>query len=905
LKRDPAELKVLSKLLDDALALTPSERETWIENLPPTFEGLKPTLRKLLFSTAPETGDVVRFGQHVSAAVEGTLAETANLRTGAAIGAYELIRELGRGGMGMVWLARRTEGLTNRLVALKLPHADFFHARLAERLVRERDILESLTHPNIARLYDAGVTSTGQPFLALEYIEGTPLTTYCDKRSLSVRDRLGLFVQVLQAIHYAHSNLVIHRDLKPANILVTEQGTAVVLDFGIAKLLTEGAPAETAMTEFGNRALTPDYASPEQILGRPISTASDLYSLGVLLSELLCGSRPYALKRDSRGALEDAIIEVEPRAPSRNVTPEAATTRAASANALRRELRGDLDNIVLKALRKDPLDRYASVAQFAQDLDRYLQGEVVLAHPGSAGYRAGKFLRRHTLAVASAATILVLLVLGIAGVAWQAHEARLEAARADQVKNFALSLIESADTANGAGVATTAVELLQKARQRVESELADRPAIAAELMTAIGSGLLGQGRPEDAAELLGKAAALSASVNGAEDTRTVATQILHSEALIALGKTDEAIALLKPAIDAAHRMRAKLVEADGWRWLSMAQIEQGDFDAGIASAQAAVTTVGPAPTGQAALLGATLANLSLANALNSDRRPGVTEAARAALRYASTPGAAGNTPHGSQARVLLGQGLIRDGEVAAGLRELEQAYADSRTLLGPDHPQTMEVGNLLGGGRLEAGDVHGAVAAYQICYDSALRHPAALSPIAFGYVHLTLANALVATRDRESALPHYVEAERLFAEVEGPTAPLALGVRSSRALALARLGRLDEAEEIFATLEDMTLTGTGKAMYESRLAVLRSLQGRHSEAVALAGPATEGLSKLSSKTLRAQSLSRLGSVLLAAGQKAEAVPPLEQAMALYGSQLQESPDRTETAADLRRASLSK
>jgi serine/threonine-protein kinase len=905
LKRDPSELKVLSKLLDDALALGPAERETWIERLPAAFEGLKPTLRKLLIATGPETGEVLRFGEHLHAALESTLAEVADPQAGTTIGAYELIRELGRGGMGMVWLARRTEGLTKRQVALKLPHAGLFHARLVERLGRERDILENLAHPNIARLYDAGVTSAGQPFLALEYIEGVPLTAYCDTRALRLRDRLGLFAQVLLAIQYAHSNLVIHRDLKPANILVTEQGVAVVLDFGIAKLLTEDVPARNAMTEFGGRALTPDYASPEQISGRPISTASDIYSLGVLLSELLCGSRPYTLKRDSRGALEDAIVEAEPLAPSRNVTPEAVPSRAASAIALTRALRGDLDNIVLKALQKNPQDRYASVALFAQDIDRYLKGEAVMAHPGSARYRAGKFLRRHTLAVASAATILVVLVLGVAGVAWQAHEARLEAARADQVKNFALSLIESADTANGAGVATTAVDLLQKARQRVENELADRPAIAAELMTAIGSGLLGQGRPEDAAELLGKAAVLSASVNGAEDSRTLATKILHAEALVGLGNTDEAIALLKPTIDVAHRRHANIVEADGWRWLSMAQIEQGDFDAGIASAQAAVTAVGPAPAGKPALLGATLANLSLANALNSDRRPGVTEAARAALRFASTPGAAVNTPHGSQARVLLGQGLIRDGEVAAGLRELEQAYADSRTLLGPEHPLTMQMGNLLGGGRLEAGDVKGAVAAYQVCYESARSHPAALSPIAFAYVHLTLANALVATRDRESALPHYVEAERLFAEVDGPTAPLALGARSSRGLALAWLGRLDEAGEIFEGLKDMPLTGTGKAMYESRLAVLRSLQGRHAEAVALAGPATEGLSKMSSKMLRAQSLSRLGTVLLAAGQRAEAVPPLEHAMALYNTQLQESPDRTETAADLRRASLAK
>ncbi|MEO8016328.1 MAG: serine/threonine-protein kinase, partial [Pseudomonadota bacterium] len=349
MKRDPAELAVLSKLLDDALDLGPEERATWIEGLPENYQNLKPALRRMLLGAgARETADVVRIGRQVQAAVAGaaTLAATVDLKPGSAVGPYELIRELGRGGMGMVWLARRTEGLMNRLVALKLPHSGFFHAELVERIARERDILESLTHPHIARLYDAGVTGAGQPYLAIEFIEGVPLTEYCDQRRLGVRARIGLFVQVLQAIQYAHSNLVIHRDIKPANILVTEQGAAVVLDFGIAKLLNEGVSPETPLTQFGGRVLTPDYASPEQISGRNISTASDVYSLGVLLSELLCGARPYYLKRESRGALEDAIVEVEPLAPSRNLKPEAATLRGSSEKALARELHGDLDNIV-------------------------------------------------------------------------------------------------------------------------------------------------------------------------------------------------------------------------------------------------------------------------------------------------------------------------------------------------------------------------------------------------------------------------------------------------------------------------------------------------------------------------------------------------------------------------------
>ena len=803
--------------------------------------------------------------------------------------------------MGQVWLARRTEGLMNRMVALKLPHSGLFHAELFERLARERDILENLAHPNIARLYDAGVTAAGQPFLALEYIEGTPLTAYCDSHTLRIRERIGLFVQVLQAIQYAHGNLVIHRDLKPANILVTAKGNAVVLDFGIAKLLTDGASPDTELTQFGGRVLTPDYASPEQISGRPINTASDVYSLGVLLSELLCGARPYYLKRDSRGALEDAIVELEPRAPSRNLSPEAALSRVTSTEALARELRGDLDNIVLKALRKEPRERYATVDLFALDLDRYLRGQPVLAHPGSVGYRTTKFLRRNKLGVASAAAISIALVGGAAVALWQARAARLEAERAEQVKNFALSLIQGADPSNGAGVATTAVELLQQARKRVETELAGRPAIAAELMGAIGYGLIGQGRPEDAAPLLRKAAEMSALENGHDDLRTLEAQIQLGEALVDIGEYDEAIVLLKSTIETARHAGSRDFEGDAWRWLGMAQIAQGDFDAGIAAARAAIATLDPKPTGQAPLLDSTLAYLSLANSLNSDRRPGVTAAAQTALDFAIKRDGTRNTPHGALIRSVLGQGLIRDGEVAAGLEVLERAATDSRTLLGAENPQTVQMAYLLGGGQLEAGQVNAAVATYQASLDSALQHPAGLNPLAFASLHNTLANALVAAREIERALPHYAEAEKFFAEVDGDDAPSALGSRSSRAFALTRLDRLREADSLFASVPLEQLSGTTKAMYESRLAQLRSRQGRHAEAVALSRSGTEGLRKLTSKTQRAQSLSRLGSVLLAAAHPAEAVAPLEEAIALYGSQLQESPDRTETEALLARA----
>jgi serine/threonine-protein kinase len=903
MKRDPDELAALSKLLDDALDLAPEQRATWIESLPDGVDNLKPALRRLLLgAAAQETADVLPMRRQVQAAVASaaTLADSPVLEAGSAVGPYELVRELGRGGMGTVWLARRTEGLMNRLVALKLPHTGFFQAALVERIARERDILEGLTHPNIARLYDAGVTSTGQPYLALEYIEGVPLTEYCDRHSRSVRERIGLFVQVLEAIQYAHANLVIHRDIKPANILVTQKGVAVVLDFGIAKLLTEGATAETALTQFGGRVLTPDYASPEQISGKTINTASDVYSLGVVLSELLCGSRPYYLKRDSRGALEDAIVEAEALAPSRNTRPEAAALRGTSAKTLVRELRGDLDNIVLKALRKDPTDRYASVEQFARDIARFTAGQTVLAHPGSTRYRAGKFLRRHKLAVASGCAVVLALSAGAAVALWQAHAARLEAARAEQVKNFTLSLFDSADIENGAGAQTTAVELLQQARTRVEAELGDRPAIAAELMGAIGYGLLGQGRPEDATPLLEKAVALCIQVYGRDDVRTVGAQMSYGEALVALGRSEEAIVLLKQAIEVAHRLHTE-DEADGWRWLSMAQVAQGEFAASIASAQAAVDTLGPAPVGRPALIAAALAQLALANTLNSDRRPGVVEAARASLRFADLANPNANPPHKYQARVLLGQGLVRDGQVAEGLRELTRAYSDTRNFLGADHPQTVKFGIFLANGRAEAGDLRGAIDAYRISLDSALRHPESLDPVAFGHIQLGLANALYAAREREESLSHYVEAERNFTDTAGADSPLTLGTISSHAFALTGLGRLAEADKIFVDLQSRPLSGTTKATCDSRLAVLRSLQGRHDEAIALARSGVEGLKSLQSRTLRAQSLAKLGSVLLAAGRDAEAVAPLERAIALFKEmQLQETPERVETVAMLDR-----
>ncbi|MDQ2927467.1 MAG: serine/threonine-protein kinase, partial [Pseudomonadota bacterium] len=315
--------------------------------------------------------------------------------------------------MGTVWLAERSDGTMKRRVALKLPRI-VWGDTFSERLGREREILATLEHEHIARLYDAGVDAQGRPFLAMEYVEGDPIDTYCRAHTLPLRERIALLLQVMAAVAHAHARLVVHRDLKPGNILVTKGGQVKLLDFGIAKLLEGDRTRQTALTELGGRALTLDYASPEQIRGEPLGTASDVYSMAVVAYQLLSQARPYRLKRGSAAELEEAIAGVEPLLAS----------DAAPSKSLRRELRGDIDAILHRGLKKSIVERYPSVDAFAQDFERYLRGEPVQARPDSAGYRADKFVRRHSFAVAMSAALFVAIVAGGGFSLWQAHVAR-------------------------------------------------------------------------------------------------------------------------------------------------------------------------------------------------------------------------------------------------------------------------------------------------------------------------------------------------------------------------------------------------------------------------------------------------------------------------------------------------
>jgi serine/threonine protein kinase len=562
LKRSVAEIAGLAKLLDAALELPPEQRSTWIEQLPSTEESFKPALRKLL--ALPPAGNDTYTLSDVSSQVQAAMAGAVNaadavtLAAGARVGPYELVRELGRGGMGAVWLARRTEGLTRRTVALKLPHPGLLHAEFAARMSRERDILESLTHPNIARLYDAGVTAGGQPYLALEYIEGVPINLYCDQQQLGVRERVRLFIQVLQAIQYAHSHLVIHRDLKPANVLVTEAGNAVVLDFGIAKLTVEGATADTALTQFGGRALTPDYASPEQIAGAPLTTASDVYSLGVILYELLTGERPYKLARGSAAALEEAILTANVRRPSQAVGDAGkARARATAPDKLARALRGDLDTIVSTAMRVPLDERYRTADALTVDIRHYLDGRAINARSESWWEGTRRFVRRHKLAVTSGLAVTLALSIGLGAALWQRRIAQLESENQKASKDFVIGLFTSVanNTPQGLSPAdATAKQMLELGTRQLFAEHTADSQVRFDLLILLGSLNENLDLLDTALKATDEAISVARRLYGEHDRRFAEALEAKAEILVRKGDFTQALALADQSLQALGRV---------------------------------------------------------------------------------------------------------------------------------------------------------------------------------------------------------------------------------------------------------------------------------------------------------------------------------------------------------------
>lgn len=445
----PDQWQALSPYLDQALAMTDDARAAWLSSLGEQDPALAAQLLALL-------------DEHRVLAQEGFLEDgrfalpNSTGLAGQTLGPYTLISQIGQGGMGSVWLARRSDGRFERQAAVKFVSIALAGGATEERFKREGSILGRLTHPHIADLLDAGISADGQPYLILEYVDGTTIDQYCDQHKLDLEARVRLFLDVLSAVAHAHANLIVHRDIKPSNVLVTTGGEVKLLDFGIAKLLEgEGQTGvATLLTHEGGSALTPRYAAPEQLTGQPVTTTTDVYMLGVLLYLLLSGRHPAGSGAHSPAELVKAVLDLEPPRASDAVTSDdsslIAERRGTTADKLRRELCGDLDTIVGKALKKSPQERYASVTEFANDLQRYLKHEPISARPDTLAYRTAKFLRRNRTVVALTATALALVIGSLsAGLVMANRERKIAERRFAQVRQLANNFIALDDRIRG------------------------------------------------------------------------------------------------------------------------------------------------------------------------------------------------------------------------------------------------------------------------------------------------------------------------------------------------------------------------------------------------------------------------------------------------------------------------
>ena len=484
----PERWQRIDGLFDEALDLPPAERGAFLDRSCAGEPDVREELEALL-DACERASDFLGQPPHTLAGeVVGPLFGTAEAEThlapGQAVGPYRIVEPIGRGGMGVVYLAERADGHFRKRVALKVVKRGMDTDEIVGRFRHERQILARLEHPNVARLLDGGVTEDGRPYFVMECVDGEPLDAYCDRLRLSVRERLKRFMDVLEAVAYAHRNLVVHRDLKPSNILVTQKGEVKLLDFGIAKLLDTDDPAQTVpLTEAHTRRLTPDYAAPEQVRGEPPTTATDVYALGVILYALLAGRRPYDFPTGMLSEIERTICERVPRRPSTalfhpartsaddaSLTPEAiAEQRATLPKKLRRTLAGDLDAIVLKALRKEPERRYASAADLLGDLQRYTKGKTVRARPDTFRYRTSRFVRQHKVGVAATALIMLTLVGGIVATTVQARRAmrayegmQVQTERAESQRDFLAGAFASVDPENPTDVFSTLSDTLTK-----------------------------------------------------------------------------------------------------------------------------------------------------------------------------------------------------------------------------------------------------------------------------------------------------------------------------------------------------------------------------------------------------------------------------------------------------------
>lgn len=820
-------------VFDAVVEMSATARAASLERLCGDDAGLRAEVERLLAADARAT----HFEHRVESARGNAATEWVEAADGsstALVGPWRLLRELGRGGMGVVYLAERADGQFEQRAALKLIKRGMDSDAVLGRFLRERQILARLEHPHIARLLDGGLTGEGRPYFAMEYVDGEPLLQHCGRENAPLEERIRLFLQVCAAVQFAHGQLVVHRDIKPSNILVTAGGETRLLDFGIAKLLDDSSVGATATIDAAHRPLTPAYAAPEQLHGEPVTTATDIYALGAVLYELLTDKRPLAFgEAPTAQDVMRAQDTTDPAAPSK--VADASTPVAA------RRLRGDLDTIVLKALQREPVRRYATAAALADDLQRYLHGQAIAARRDHAWYRIGKFVGRHRVA-AAATVIAVIALIGALGVAlWQAREKAREAKASQEVTQFLVGLFAAADPTHAKGATVSALDLLDEGTARLRSELRTEPVLRARLLHTVATTYVALGLYDRALPLEDQALTLRRAY---------------------LGERDPQIADSMDELGQIHAFKADYAKAEPLlrAALALRQAESGK------DAPAVIDTLGNLATLLQQRGDFAAADGAFREALAASERHFGAEATQTARRLDDLAGNLDNLGKRTDAVVLFRRALaIReknlgpdDADVATSLLNLgvhlddsgdhvqavpmlERATAIRRKIFGDAHP-------LVGFAELALAGVYFSQDRSADC-ERAAQDALAIFRKSLSEDHPKIGEALnmlglvhELRRDFAGAIPLMRDVVQRFEKSSGANHPDTLVARNNLAFALLHARQFAEAERLYREAIQSESTDNGQestATVRENLAAALAAQGRYAEAVSMSKQAVE------------------------------------------------------------------
>lgn len=860
-KIDPKRWQQIESLLDEALDLEPAEREEYVRTKGEGDEELVAQVLKMLaaseradtFLDNTNRSDLEEALARMSSAIEEDSDAGPELERA---GPYRLIRKLGRGGMGQVFLGVRDDEAFKRYVAVKVIRRGMDTDDILKRFRVERRILASLNHPGIAQLLDGGATDDGVSYFVMEYVDGDPITKYCDENRLSLPDRLRLFQKVCAAVHYAHQNLIVHRDLKPSNILVTKDGDVKLLDFGIAKFLNPDLTGYTLpMTREEQRVMTPEYASPEQVRGNSLTTASDVYQLGVLLYELLTGHRPFTFQTRVQGEIEKIILEQAPEKPSTMISrvettvgdvtegpsPEVVSSKRRTAlGNLRKQLSGDLDRIVLMALRKEMDRRYQSADQLQLDIGHYLSGRPVSAQDDTFGYRVGKFVQRNKIAVGAAAIVAVLLIVTTAVAVYSAsvterqrQQIALEAEKSREVIDFLVDLFEKADPEYSQGRDLTVREMIDIGADDVSDRLSEHPEVQSEMMRVLSLVYAGLGEEERGHELAEAALSLQQDLAGGAVTSELANATY-------------ALAVLKDDINDANRSRELHEEA-----LAMRRQLYGEMHLDVAQSlnDLGVTLYGMARYDTTAIVweealairealhegphrdvAESLANLGAVYGELYWRQGFEEETFRKAEDYferglpMTRLEIGENHPFYASNLHNYGALLFDKQAYTEALMQFEEAIVRRTEIYGRDNNWTANSVNWKGRVYLALGRTEDAAPLFM----EALRiHELLLPPSSFiiGLDHQWLGDLEVARDDLQAAVGHYFEAFDVLRMTYPIDHGRVVGVSRKLAMQLENLGRLLEAERYAQIVVDVIPSdGPGRAGQVRDLIALARVQ---------------------------------------------------------------------------------